>query len=77
MPARYRHTDGSTPPRGALVFWTTSNVAGHIAISAGGGYVWTTDPNGQPGTIDGTFQVNGDVVMSVRDGPAKVDLPRP
>ena len=33
--------------------------------------------DGQPGTIDGTFQVNGDVVMSVRDGPAKVEMPPP
>ncbi len=51
MPSRYKHADGSTPPRGALVFWHTGNPAGHIAISAGGGQVWTTDPPGHPGTI--------------------------
>lgn len=51
MPARYKHTDGSTPPRGALVFWKTGSAAGHIAISAGGGEVWTTDPPGATGTI--------------------------
>jgi hypothetical protein len=51
MPAQYKHTDGSTPPRGALVFWKTGNPAGHIAISAGGGEVWTTDPPGASGTI--------------------------
>lgn len=51
MPARYKHTDGSMPPRGALVFWKTGSAAGHIAISAGGGEVWTTDPPGATGTI--------------------------
>lgn len=65
MPARYKHTDGSTPPRGALVFWDTRNVAGHIAISAGDGKVWTTDPDGHPGTI-----ALVDIAMPDRWGPA-------
>lgn len=46
MPTRYKHTDGSVPPRGALVFWRTGSPAGHIAISDGNGYVWTSDPPG-------------------------------
>ena len=35
--------------------------------------------DGQPGTIDGTYQVDGDVVMTIRDGPAKTtqDTPTP
>jgi hypothetical protein len=35
--------------------------------------------DGQPGTIDGTYQTDGDVVMTLRDGPAKTpqDLSTP
>lgn len=35
--------------------------------------------DGQAGTIDGTYQVDGDVVMTIRDGPAKIpqDPPAP
>jgi hypothetical protein len=35
--------------------------------------------DGQAGTIDGTYQVDGDVVMTLRDGPAKTaqDSPTP
>jgi len=33
----------STPPRGALVFWRTSNPAGHVALSLGNGVVVSTD----------------------------------
>jgi hypothetical protein len=33
--------------------------------------------DGQGGTIDGTYQVDGDVVMTVRDGPAKSVEPAP
>lgn len=41
--ARHRHSAG-TPPRGALVFWTGgSRGHGHVAISDGAGYVWSTD----------------------------------
>jgi cell wall-associated NlpC family hydrolase len=36
----------STPPRGALVFWDTSNSAGHVALSLGGGRVVSTDFDG-------------------------------
>jgi hypothetical protein len=34
------------PPRGALVFWNTSNSAGHVALSLGGGKVVSTDFDG-------------------------------
>ena len=37
----------STPPRGALVFWRTSNPAGHVALSLGNGIVVSTDYNAQ------------------------------
>lgn len=41
--ARKRHTNG-TPTAGAAVFWTGgSHGYGHVALSAGGGKVWTTD----------------------------------
>lgn len=37
------HTTG-TPPAGALCWWTGgSHGYGHVAISAGAGYTWTTD----------------------------------
>lgn len=39
--AKYRHTTG-VPPKGALVFWRVGKF-GHIAISDGGGYVYSTD----------------------------------
>lgn len=39
----------STPPRGALVFWDTSNSAGHVALSVGGGRVISTDYNAATG----------------------------
>lgn len=41
-------TMGSTtvPPRGALVFWHTSNPAGHVALSLGNGIIESTDFNG-------------------------------
>jgi hypothetical protein len=39
---RYRHT--STPPAGVPVWWTGgSHGYGHVAMSAGGGYVYSTD----------------------------------
>lgn len=38
-----RHLTG-TPPRGAIVYWVGgSRGYGHIAISAGSGWVWSTD----------------------------------
>jgi hypothetical protein len=39
--ARYRHTKG-TPPRGAIVWWHGGK-HGHVAVSAGNGYVYSTD----------------------------------
>lgn len=41
-PAKYRHTSAN-PPAGALMFWDTGKVAGHVAISLGGGLVASTD----------------------------------
>lgn len=35
-----------TPPKGALVFYRLGNPHGHIAISAGGGKIWSTSVNG-------------------------------
>lgn len=41
--ARHRHSDG-TPPRGSMVFWSGGSKGhGHIAVSDGGGYVFSTD----------------------------------
>lgn len=37
---RYRHT--TTPPAGVPVWWT-NGAYGHVAMSAGGGYVWSND----------------------------------
>lgn len=49
--ATHRHTTG-TPPLGAMVFWTGgSRGHGHIAVSDGGGYVWSTDII-RPGRVD-------------------------
>ncbi len=41
--AKYRHSTG-TPPRGSFVFWSGGRSGhGHIAVSAGGGDVYSTD----------------------------------
>lgn len=47
--ARYKHTKG-TPPPGAFVFWGGGS-AGHVAISAGNGMVYSTDVR-EPGRVD-------------------------
>lgn len=48
--AKYRHT--GTPPRGAFVFWTGgSHGYGHVAISDGNGWCWSTDIK-RPGRVD-------------------------
>lgn len=39
--ARKRHTN-ATPPAGSAVFWAGGE-HGHVALSAGSGYVWSTD----------------------------------
>lgn len=36
----------TVPPRGALVFWRTSNPAGHVGLSLGNGIVESTDFDG-------------------------------
>jgi hypothetical protein len=42
--ANTRHRHSTTPPAGAPVWWTGgSRGFGHVALSAGGGYVWSTD----------------------------------
>lgn len=50
--ADHRHSSGGTPPRGAMVFWSGGSAGhGHIAVSDGGGYVWSTDIL-RPGKVD-------------------------
>jgi hypothetical protein len=39
--AKYKHTKG-TPPRGAIVWWHGGK-HGHVAVSAGDGYCYSTD----------------------------------
>lgn len=52
MPSDLKHPGRSDPPRGALVFWKTSEEPGHIAISAGRRMVYTTDvPKGRWGLV--------------------------
>jgi hypothetical protein len=46
--AKYKHTTG-VPPRGTFVFWSIGKY-GHIAISDGNGYCWSTDIRGA-GTV--------------------------
>lgn len=48
----HKHTDGSVPPRGALVWWTGGSADhGHVALSTGGGWCWSTDIK-RPGYFD-------------------------
>lgn len=47
--AQYKHKSG-TPPPGAAVFWGGGS-AGHVAISAGNGMVYSTDVK-EPGKVD-------------------------
>lgn len=43
-----RHPGTATvPPAGALVFWQTKNANGHVALSAGGGRIVSTDFDGR------------------------------
>lgn len=44
IPSQYKHTDGN-PPAGALAFW--GGGLGHVAISDGNGYVFSTDQPSQ------------------------------
>jgi putative peptidoglycan binding protein len=39
--ARFRHKRG-TPPAGSFVFWG-GGTHGHVAVSIGGGHIWSTD----------------------------------
>lgn len=41
VPDQYKHPNDGNPPAGALVFW--GGGAGHVAISDGNGYVFSTD----------------------------------
>jgi hypothetical protein len=43
VPANLKHAGNAPPPKGALVFWTTSNPHGHVAVSMGDGTVASTD----------------------------------
>jgi hypothetical protein len=40
--AKRKHTTG-TPPKGAPVYWATSSPEDHVALSAGGGRVYSND----------------------------------
>lgn len=48
IPSNLKHGDIDNAPKGALVFWGGGD--GHVAISAGGGWVYTTDFSGD-GTV--------------------------
>jgi hypothetical protein len=42
--AKYKHAGDMSPPVGAFVFWSGGSAGfGHVAISNGGGMVWSTD----------------------------------
>ena len=43
VPAYERHPGDRHPPPGALLYWTTGNPAGHIAVYLGGGKAASTD----------------------------------
>lgn len=44
IPSQYKHPGDGNPPAGALVFWSGgSNGFGHVAISDGKGYIYSTD----------------------------------
>ena len=47
-----RHTTG-TPPKGAFVFWNTSQY-GHVGIADGNGGFWSTDVNNKIGHASST-----------------------
>lgn len=49
--SKQKVTSGSTPPKGAPVYWRGPTSDGHVAISDGGGYVWSNDFR-RPGKID-------------------------
>lgn len=42
-PADMRHDGDRNPPPGALMFWSTSSRAGHVAVSVGGGMIASND----------------------------------
>lgn len=41
--SKKRHKGDKNPPAGALVYWETKSVADHVALSAGGGKVYSND----------------------------------
>jgi cell wall-associated NlpC family hydrolase len=43
MPTQLRHDGDRNPPPGALLFWTTGSLAGHVALCVGGGMVASND----------------------------------
>ena len=43
MPASMRHDGSRNPPVGALLFWSTSNPAGHVALYIGNGLIASSD----------------------------------
>jgi hypothetical protein len=59
----------ATPPRGALVFWNTSNTAGHVALSLGGGMIISTDYNSKTGQYQAGMIDIGPITDIDRWGP--------
>ncbi|MFJ1742492.1 peptidase M23 [Streptomyces microflavus] len=51
VPASMRHDKDRNPPPGALMYWDTGHVAGHIAVYLGNGQVASNDIS-RPGYID-------------------------
>ena len=43
MPAGMRHDGDRDPAPGALLFWSTSGRAGHVALYLGGGQIASND----------------------------------
>lgn len=57
------------PPRGALVFWRTSNPAGHVALSLGNGIVASTDFNSRTGRFQSGVVGIGSIDQLDKWGP--------
>jgi len=51
IPVSMRHNGDRNPPIGALMFWKTGNVAGHVALYVGNGNIASTDIE-RPGYVD-------------------------
>ncbi|MEV5576401.1 hypothetical protein AB0L06_40765 [Spirillospora sp. NPDC052269] len=60
IPGQYKHAGDDQPPAGALVFFSTSKPAGHVAMSTGGDGVISTDIGGRGSLTRSTIgQITG------------------